>query len=275
MSRSPYFIHAGAPKAGSTWLYAALSEHPEIYLPPGKELQFFDKHYRLGERWYGRQFAGAPEGALAGDISPEYLFAPEAARRIAAYAPGMKILITLREPVSRLLSWRQQRRSLGERVEPPEAWLADEARLQRHRYLPALERIYAAFPRGQVHVDFHEDLIADPQAFLDAVCGFIGAPAFTPSILHQRVWSAREARNPGLMRIAYAGGQTLRALGLARLVGHIGTHSWFTRLAYSEVEPDQPGPEARRRAQAFFAQDNDALEALTGRSLPPRWRGGA
>lgn len=38
----PDFIGIGAPRAATTWLYNILSTHPEIWLPPLKELHYFD-----------------------------------------------------------------------------------------------------------------------------------------------------------------------------------------------------------------------------------------
>jgi len=38
----PDFIVIGAQKAGTTWLYRNLQNHPQIYLPPEKEIHFFD-----------------------------------------------------------------------------------------------------------------------------------------------------------------------------------------------------------------------------------------
>jgi predicted ATPase len=35
--RLPQFVIAGAPKAGTTALHAALTTHPELYLSPVKE----------------------------------------------------------------------------------------------------------------------------------------------------------------------------------------------------------------------------------------------
>ncbi|MBL0370980.1 sulfotransferase [Rhizobium sp. KVB221] len=42
----PSFICIGAQKAGTTWLYEILSQNPGIWLPPLKEVHFFD---RMGE----------------------------------------------------------------------------------------------------------------------------------------------------------------------------------------------------------------------------------
>lgn len=43
----PSFLGIGAAKAGTTWLYQRLEEHPEIWLPPAKELHYFDQLYPL------------------------------------------------------------------------------------------------------------------------------------------------------------------------------------------------------------------------------------
>ena len=43
MENSPGFIGIGTQKAGTTWLYAQLSRHPFVWMPPIKELHFFDR----------------------------------------------------------------------------------------------------------------------------------------------------------------------------------------------------------------------------------------
>jgi hypothetical protein len=42
----PAFIGIGAQKAGTTWLYAQLCQHPNIWMPPVKELHYFDRSPR-------------------------------------------------------------------------------------------------------------------------------------------------------------------------------------------------------------------------------------
>jgi hypothetical protein len=39
----PGFIGIGAQKAGTTWLYKMLAQNPSIWLPPFKEVHFFDR----------------------------------------------------------------------------------------------------------------------------------------------------------------------------------------------------------------------------------------
>jgi len=41
--RRPDFLGIGAHKAGTSWLHAQLARHPGIWVPPRKELHFFDR----------------------------------------------------------------------------------------------------------------------------------------------------------------------------------------------------------------------------------------
>lgn len=40
----PHFIGIGAQKAGTTWLHNMLQRHPQTWVPPIKELHYFDRH---------------------------------------------------------------------------------------------------------------------------------------------------------------------------------------------------------------------------------------
>ncbi|MGH0033549.1 MAG: sulfotransferase family protein [Myxococcota bacterium] len=50
----PHFIGIGSSRCGTTFLHAALRRHPEIWLPPVKELHFFDRGGRRRRRARGR-----------------------------------------------------------------------------------------------------------------------------------------------------------------------------------------------------------------------------
>lgn len=41
--RFPQFLGIGAQKAGTTWLHRMLSQHPDLWLPPIKEIHYFDR----------------------------------------------------------------------------------------------------------------------------------------------------------------------------------------------------------------------------------------
>lgn len=43
IEQRPTFLGIGAQKAGTTWLHKQLTQHPEIWMPPRKEIHFFDR----------------------------------------------------------------------------------------------------------------------------------------------------------------------------------------------------------------------------------------
>ena len=50
--RFPSFLGIGAARAGTTWLHANLRPHPQIWLPPVKELHYFDLQRRGASSYY-------------------------------------------------------------------------------------------------------------------------------------------------------------------------------------------------------------------------------
>lgn len=42
-NKQPYFIGIGGQRCGTTWLYSHLKKHPEIWMPPVKELHYFSR----------------------------------------------------------------------------------------------------------------------------------------------------------------------------------------------------------------------------------------
>jgi Sulfotransferase family len=46
----PHFLCVGAQKAGTTWMYRMLSQHPGVWMPVIKELHYFDYLYIKGNR---------------------------------------------------------------------------------------------------------------------------------------------------------------------------------------------------------------------------------
>jgi hypothetical protein len=57
----PAFLCIGAQKAGTSWLFAQLQSHPQVWMPPLKEMQYFNHLYvpqhRAWTTWHIRQGA--------------------------------------------------------------------------------------------------------------------------------------------------------------------------------------------------------------------------
>ena len=184
----PRFLCIGAQKAGTTTLHHLLAIHPQIFVPAEKELHYFTLHADQGVEWYAGRFAAARPDQICGDITPYYLFHPEAPRRICDLLPRVKLVVLLRDPVERALSGYFHSLRLGlESLPIEEAFAREEERLagaaaelvalggrhlshQEHSYLARsrydeqLARYGDLFSREQLLVLRSEDLFAEPAA---------------------------------------------------------------------------------------------------------------
>jgi hypothetical protein len=192
------FIVAGAQKGGTSALDLYLREHAELCLPRRKELHFFDTdRYFVREPVdyapYHAAFNPEPGQRLLGEVTPAYLYWPTAAERIARYNPAMKLIVVLRNPITRAYShWNMSRQKQRE----PLAFLqALEAEPERARSLPLeqakrftyvdrgfysrqLERLWRFLPRQQTLVFKSEELLATPAAVLAGIAAFLGIAPF-------------------------------------------------------------------------------------------------
>lgn len=114
--REPHFFVIGTQKGGTTALFYSLKSHPDIIAPiRRKEVHFFDTIEELtvsNSRAYQREFY--PDwyrnNRMAFDATPKYLYDARCPELIHTYAPDAKLILLLREPVSRAFShWTMAR----------------------------------------------------------------------------------------------------------------------------------------------------------------------
>ena len=103
---SNYIFVVGAQKGGTTALHSFLVQHPSIVGGSRKELHFFNREnvYAKGLPYYVSHYPVFSRGKYALDSTPAYLYSTEAPERIHAFSPEAKIIILLREPISRAFS---------------------------------------------------------------------------------------------------------------------------------------------------------------------------
>lgn len=172
----PSFLFIGPDKAGSTWLYRALKQHRSVYLPETKELFFFDRFYEKGWSWYLDFFKSVKdEQQIVGEICHDYLFSRRACERIARDIPSVKLMVCLREPVQRAFSSYLYMIKQGRVSTDFETALQLIGELIDHGfYARHLEKYLQMFSRKQIHVAVFDDLVSNPQQFLNVICGFLG-----------------------------------------------------------------------------------------------------
>ncbi len=204
------FLIVGAPKCGTTSLYNYLEQHPEIFLPEQKELNFFADDLfpdYLREADYRRLFQPARAGQLVGEASVWYLFSRTAARNIRHFAPKARIIIMLRNPVEMLYSLHSQHYFQGMEHEEDfrRALQRDPASvspLLDYRaiadYATQIERFRQSFPAQQIHIILQQDLKADAQNVVRETFSLLGvAPDFEAEI---RVHNANKVSRSGALR---------------------------------------------------------------------------
>ena len=203
--RPPNLFVVGAAKCGTTAMCEYLARHPQVYIPPEKELNFFgtDMDLRLPrqswEEYLQTYFSCVKDEATIGDGSVWYIYTRTAAAEIHERVPDARIVIMLRQPVAMLHSLHGQFLYNGnETVESFSEALGLEAVRRQGRELPAsvsfpeqllyraiadyapqVERFYEVFGRDRVQVilfdDFHQDTAAVYRStleFLDIDPGF-------------------------------------------------------------------------------------------------------
>jgi hypothetical protein len=274
----PEFLILGAPKCGTTALADALGAHPELFVPERKEPNFFDVNWDRGLDWFAQHFTPAANGQLRGEATPAYFATPIAAERIAQTNPGCKMIVLVREPVSRAHShywfrWNtgRERRSIDEVIADELSSPAREAEgyMIRHgMYARNLRRYRELFGADGIHVIGFDELVKEPARVIAECEEFLGVAKVPIAIDH-----ANQARTPRDVLFA----RTIQILGgyqgapkriLRALIGENTRR--VARLALqkllSRAVPNPPlPPRTRARLVEIFADDWASFRAATGK----------
>ena len=263
----PNYLVIGTAKAATTSLCALLGRHPQVFMVPAKELEFFsdDAIYSRGLAWYESQFEAAGDKPFRGEGTPHYTLRkvyPEASRRIADYSRELKLIYIVRHPIRRieaawlhLRSWGDERvhRSFNKALDLNRAWLVDSA-----NYWREIGRYRRYYGDDQIRVIFFEDFKADPAGTLRGCLEFLGADPNRPmdTVLHLNRTSDKKVPAAALSTArALTGYSTLRQL----LPG--AWRSWIKKrylLRQADALP-RWHPDTRRRVLELLREDTAEL----------------
>lgn len=283
--RKPDFVYVGAAKAGSSWIYEVMREHPDIYVSDAKELFYFDRYYDKGEEWYLTHFDDALPEQVVGELSHDYFLDPECAHRIKECNPNIKIIVCLREGIDQAFSSYLYDKTIYQyfpRKRYEKGFTFREFAQEPHAihlsdYFHNLKPYYDLFPRENIAVLFYDDLKADPADFAKQIFAFLGVDqSFVPSILHKKVNVAREPRIQWIADLAYKAGQLLRKKGNAALMGSIKRQPLFEKILYKQYNDKASRPTIPAEdipiLKEIYHKDDAALSDLIGRELPAKWK---
>lgn len=284
------FLMVGCQRCGSTWVDKALRGHPEIHLPPQKQTYFFDSNFDQGMDWYLEQYGPLKPGAKAvGEIATSYCLT-DVLPRVANELPDIKIIMSVRNPVDRAMSFYKSRKnkygwsSLKEAIDDDPAvmdqaryvqkrtdrhnklrgnelgWstleeaLSDNPRIiERGRYKEQIETILEHFPADRFLLLFYDDLVADDRAYLKTIFDFLGVdPGWDSPALGQRIQVSAFGRTRKLLRRLGAG-QLIDFVSTSRAGDMLRRH--FARQRKNKVDVHSTEADQLTQCYPFDLQD--------------------
>ncbi|XP_014035310.1 heparan sulfate glucosamine 3-O-sulfotransferase 3B1b [Salmo salar] len=179
----PQAIIIGVKKGGTRALLEFLRVHPDIRAV-GAEPHFFDRNYENGLEWYRELMPKTLEGQITMEKTPSYFVTREAPARISAMSRDTKLIVVVRDPVTRAISDYTQTLSKNPDIPTFESltfknrttglidtsWSA----IQIGIYAKHLDNWLQYFPMGQILFVSGERLISDPAGELGRVQDFLG-----------------------------------------------------------------------------------------------------
>ncbi|WP_299782445.1 sulfotransferase domain-containing protein [uncultured Roseobacter sp.] len=192
-------FHIGPQKTATTWFFDAIRHHPDVAVPPKDSVHYFDMHYLRGEDWYHGLF---PTGNFTRylDPTPSHIRDHDAAKRIHAYNPDARIIISARHPVERAFShyWHEKKKlkigfsfeEVFENYDLFDTWVLPGMYAGHYR------RYAELFGEENVFIGFFDDVSANPQKLMDEICDFVGISRFErPDLFARRVNVAGERKS--------------------------------------------------------------------------------
>jgi hypothetical protein len=273
----PNLFIVGAGRSGTTSLWSVLGSHPEICKSRLKEPHFF-ADWPLGKRVrrdVGEYLAlfEEPDARYRVEASTTYLWQEASAQAIKTVSPDARIVISLRDPISRAYSaYLHHVRLAGEKRSFLEAITSElvgrRSRLDhivwcvlQGRYPLHLERFLSVFGRDRVHVLFFEELVADPAPALLDLYRFLDLEPAILRLPHENRY--RPARGGVGSLLLSRRGRKLARRVLPHRLRRAGEHV----LAGPQPKPEM-GEEARSILARIYEPERPALEALLRRPLP-------
>lgn len=213
VSSFQYLIIGGTTKAATTSLFSYLSEHPSICAASYKETRFFlSPDYPLPSKYrfsgdveeYNLLFSECQDNLIRLESTPDYLYCSSALKSISEFLPNAKLVFSLRDPISRLISWYRfsiqigrlpESLSIDEYVEelfeigdgnksdddPERSDLISKENTSIEQFMQVLPQgCYASYLKhyfdclGQdrIYTTFFEDLIRSPLSVMQHLCQF-------------------------------------------------------------------------------------------------------
>ena len=301
MKKLPNFLIIGAGKSGTTALYEYLCEHPEVYMSPVKETNFFALegteivdakedpnqmyHYPWSiTKWedYEKLFENATEEKAIGEVSPMYLYSPEAAKKIKETLPDVKIIAILRDPVDRLYSRymhlarenREPSAKFEDALERESIWWKRNDLVREGFYHTHLETYFKLFDPRQIRVYLYEELREDPLRVIQNIYDFIGVNGwFEPDFgveynVSGKIQNKTFDKLIGQNSVLKSTAEKLSPRLMNVVKGSKAIKKWVTRLRKKNLKKEPLSPATRKAMiDRIYSDEITRLQGLINRDL--------
>ncbi|XP_051572142.1 heparan sulfate glucosamine 3-O-sulfotransferase 2-like [Myxocyprinus asiaticus] len=179
----PNALIVGVKKGGTRAVLEFIRIHPDVRAL-GTEPHFFDRNYDKGLDWYRGLMPRTLDSQITMEKTPSYFVTREAPRRISNMSRETKLIVVVRNPVTRAISDYTQ--TLSKKPDIPSfeelafknksdgivdtSWNA----IRIGMYILHLENWLQYFRLSQIHFVSGERLITDPAGELGRVQDFLG-----------------------------------------------------------------------------------------------------
>jgi sulfotransferase family protein len=285
----PNFLIIGAMKSGTTALYYYLEQHPQVYMSPVKEPNFFcsegqespDSNSITHIGSYQALFKGVSGEKAIGEASHCYLCEPKAIERIQYYIPDAKLIAILRNPIDRAYSHflHAVRNGTEPLTDFPQALREEETSARQNRniqdyvgkgfYYSQLRGYLDTFDRDQVKVYLYEDLSSAPIDTLQDAFRFLGIDdSFVPDTSVKRNVSGypRYKNLDKFLRRPSSAKHVLKIFLPARLRWRL-SKTFDDLKTRNLVEPPPVPSEVRRQLIGVYREDILKVQELIHRDL--------
>lgn len=286
----PDFIIAGVSRSGTTSLYNALKQHPEIFLPSLKEPFFFNgpyfESYNVHESAIGtiaeyiQLFAGASE-KITGEATSIYLYSfesviPNLKSIYGGKYKDIKIIIILRNPAERAFShYKLFIRDALESIEFEEAIEADVIERRKKirigydyiglgMYYKQVKAFLASF--SNVKIFIYEDFKKNNMNAIKEIFRFLEVDdAFTPEI-RLRYNIAGRVRSQWLHDYVF-----FRKSFIKDFLKPFIPHDLEMKIRHKIIEKNsrrwEINPDTKRKLISIYRDDIHKLQYLLNRDL--------
>ncbi len=270
---APTFIGAGATKSGSSWLYANLSNHPDIYAPV-KEVSYFNDNLEKGLEWYQSLFESGQQFSHSGEVTPTYLYNPDIPKIIVEQLPNTKVIFILRNPVHRSYSQYKSNYYTGQTKSKNFQLYLEEnpSSLQRGYYFQHLKPWFEHIPASNIKIFIFEEATSNLEYFKKDLADFldIDVAGFHTDKLGEKA----NASNAPKLRLLYQAGfyvsqlaRRYRLFKMSKIINRTGS-KFFALIGDSTKTAPPLDEHYYEQLISRYQTDIAQLSELMGRHTP-------